>query len=191
MISSRSAGLTILTLLSVVGRADAACMTLDHETTPGPFETIYICRNTLMQPAYTIVRHYVGEDSFSIFNLDPMGANIVCTDYELAGRKLAECRKAGLRPIASNYKLKKAKLQTRLLSAMNRAQRDSLYQTRTLFAYPDTAEAIDLEQCFVHIAEDRSITLGYSRENYMALSTCLIRFEGYLKRNKKFLLSLY
>jgi hypothetical protein len=191
MISSRPAGLAILIVLSALRQADAACMTLDREVTPGPFETIYICRNTLTKPVYTIVRHYVGDDSFNMFNFDPMGANIVCTDYELAGRKLAECRKAGLRPIASNYKLKKAKLETRLLSAMNRAQRDSLYQTRTLFAYPDTAEAIDLEQCFVHIAEDRGITLGYSRENYMALSTCLIRFEGYLKRNKKFLLSLY
>jgi len=191
MIFSRLVGLVILTLLSVVGRADATCMTLDHKTTPGPFETVYICRNTLTEPTYTIVRHYVGEDSFSIFNFDPMGANIVCTDYEFSGRKLAECRKAGLRPVTSNYKLKKTNIAVRLLSAMDPAKRTSLYKTPTLFAYPDTAEAIDLEQCFLHIGKNRDITFGYSRGNYMALSTCLIRFEGYLKRNKRFLLSLY
>ena len=60
-----------------------------------------------------------------------------------------------------------------------------------LFAYPDTTEAIERAQCFVHIALNRDDTLGYSREKHMSLSNSLIRFEGSLKRNNKFLVSLY
>jgi len=53
---------------------------------------------------------------------------------------------------------------------MDPAQRVSLYKTPTLFAYPDTTEAIEREQCFVPIAESQNATLGYSQENYMSLS---------------------
>ena len=53
---------------------------------------------------------------------------------------------------------------------MDPAQRISLYKTPTLFAYPDTTEAIEREPCFVPIAESQSATLGYSRENCMSLS---------------------
>lgn len=75
-----------------------------------------------------------------------------------------------MRPLTSNDKLKKANITMRLLSAMDPAQRVSLYKTPTLFAYPDTTEAIEREQCFVPIAESQNATLGYSQENYMSLS---------------------
>lgn len=177
-------------LLCAPRPADAACMTLDRETTPGIFETIYICRNTLTKPVYTIVEHYVGEDSIRVFNFDPMGANIICTDYELGDVNTAACRKAGIRRIRPSYAFKKIVVETKRLSKMTSAERKELYAGSAAFSYPETPDAISLEQCFVHVAEDHLITLGYDDDNYMALSTCLIQLENFFKSDKKFLLEL-
>lgn len=165
-------------------------MTLDRETTPGSFETIYLCKNTLSKPAYTIFRHYVGDNSILVFNFDPFGANIVCTDYEIAGAKLAECRKAGIRRIKPSYAFEKKGVETKRLSRMTNAERKELYSGSAVFSYPKSSNDIESEQCFVHVAKDRLITLGYDDNNYMALSTCLIQLEVFFKSNKKFLLKL-
>lgn len=165
-------------------------MTLDRETTPGSFETIYLCKNTLSKPAYTIFRHYVGDNSILVFNFDPFGANIVCTDYELANAKMAECRKAGIRSIKPRYNFKKKGVETKRLSRMTDVERKELYSGSTVFSYPKSFDDIGSEQCFVHVAKGHLITLGYDDSNYMALSTCLIQLEIFFKSNKKFLLEL-
>ena len=165
-------------------------MTLDRETTPGSFETIYLCKNTLPKPAYTIFRHYVGDNSILVFNFDPFGANIVCTDYEIAGAKMAECRKAGIRRIKPNYASKKKGVETKRLSKITEAERKELFEGSTAFSYPKLFVDIESEQCFVHVAKGHLITLGYDDRNYMALSTCLIQLEMFFKSNKKVLLEL-
>jgi hypothetical protein len=171
-------------------KAEAECMTLDRETTPGSFETIYLCKNTISKPAYTIFQHYVGENSILVFNFDPFGANIVCTDYEFAGTKMAECRKAGIRRIKPNYAFKKKGVATKRLSKITEAERKELFEGSTAFSYPKSFNDIESEQCFVHVAKGYQITLGYDDSNYMALSTCLIQLEIFFKSNKKFLLKL-
>ncbi len=171
--------------------ASASCMTLNREKTPGPFETIYVCRNTPAKPVYTIVQHYVGDDAFRVFNFDPAGANIVCTDYEMGGRKMAECFTDEFSPISSRYESRRSSVEMHSLSLLKKRDREKIYRSKTIFAYPATTEEVDVEECFVHVDANRTIALGYSEKNYMALATCLIRFEEYLKTNKKFFLSLF
>ena len=170
--------------------ADAGCMTLDQETTPGTFETIYVCRNTLSEPVYTIVQHYAGDGSILVFNFDPTGANIVCTDYELANIKNAKCRKAGLRPIKPTFTFKKNIVKVERLLNFGDAERKALYTNSTVFSYPEAAEDIEFEKCFVHIAKNHLVTFGYDDKNYMALSTCLIQIEVFFKENKKIMLDI-
>jgi len=169
--------------------ANAGCITVDRQETPGLFETFYICKNTLQKPAYTIMHHYTDDEAILFFNFDPTGANIICTDYEVSGLKKAECRKAGTRPIKSTFKFKKNTVEMLNLSQLDDKQRESIY-LKKVFSYPDIVNQIEEDQCFVHVGDDYHVTLGYDEKNFMALSTCLINFETFFKKNKKFLMEL-
>ena len=190
MIFNRYFWFTIFFLLVPPQATEATCMTVDRDLNPGPFETFYFCNNTLAKPVYKIVRHYIGENFVEIFNFDPRGANIICNDYELDKLKMADCRKAGVRQIKKSYKSRNTIMETMRLSGPGKSSYKELYAVKGLFSYPRTPDEIPLEQCFVHMAEDHLITIGYDETNFMALSTCLIRFEGFLKSNKKLLLEL-
>ena len=47
-----------------------------------------------------------------------------------------------------------------------------------------------LQTSFINTPPDGKLDLDDLETNFMALSTCLIRFEGFLKSNKKLLLEL-
>ena len=198
-------GLVLSLLTSQV--AMAACMTVDRTTTPGTLETFYFCKNSLPKPAYSIVQHYSGENFIGIFNFDPRGANIVCNDYELDKAKMADCREAGIGQIKKKYKSRNAIVETLNISPSekpnlinsrrarikNEGNRDygKVYDNDGLYSYPDTVDEVPIEQCFVFISKKKVITIGYDKNNYMALSTCLIKLEEYFKSNKKLLLELW
>jgi hypothetical protein len=119
---------------------------------------------------------------------------------------MADCRKAGIRRIKKKYKSRNAIVETLNLSRSEKpsllkakrarfknAEKDDykkVYADDALFSYPDTVDEVPIEQCFVNISKEKLITIGYDKNNYMALSTCLIKLETYFKSNKKLLLEL-
>jgi hypothetical protein len=170
--------------------AKPACMQMQRDTTPGLSESFYFCKNSLARPMYSIVQHYSGENFAGIFNFDPRGANIICNEYEFDKFTESLCRKVGIREIKNKYEAGKTVIQTVNLSKSKEIDYKKIYERKSVFLYPETAEEIVVDNCFVHISTKQIITIGYDINDYMSLSTCLIKMEQNFQSNKKLFLKL-
>jgi len=165
-------------------------MQMQRESTPGVSESFYFCRNSLARPTYSIIQHYSGDNFVGIFNFNPRGANIICSNYDFDRFKESKCQKVGLGNIKKKYKLRKTVVQTINLSKSKKSKYENIYQKEAAFSYPESIDEVAIEKCFVHIGKDNMVTIGYDENDYMSLPICLLKMEMNFKSNKKLFLKL-
>ncbi len=166
----------------------ALCNSFTHDKNPGELEFSYLCENSYSKPRYKIVQHYFGENVIGVLNFAPFEKNIFCNEYEMGREERKSCRSYGLRPLKDHYDAKPNDTALYELTDTKDKVIDALYADDPLFAYPQKPAAVRVEGCFALIDDDKELHIGYTEDDFLPLTQCLINLELYITKNRKSIL---
>ena len=151
------------------------------------FELTRICASSIGRPFYRIVQHIYDEGASLMFAFAPRSRKLLCHQYELKNEFYENCTNYGVNFFPDSFKGKKFHVTMLELSELELEDIDKLYAGRNLFKYPDMAELVSVDNCFVVVGSDDKIHIGYFEESIIEMSQCLIEMETFISANKSVL----
>jgi hypothetical protein len=151
------------------------------------FELTRICASSIGQPFYRITQHIYDEGASLMFAFAPRSRKLLCHQYELKNEFYENCTNYGVNFFPDSFKGKKFRVTMLELSEVEPADIEKLYAGRHLFKYPEMAELVSVDNCFVVIGSDDKIQIGYAEESIIEMSQCLIEMETFISANKSVL----
>lgn len=146
------------------------------------FSYTYICENSLRTPPYLIVRQYVGELEFELFELGYRDLRLLCSRAVLDQVKtFGDCTRYGVRSLSQQYDNGAYTIKT---GGLDRDELEHLYEKPSLFRYPEFAPQVPETGCAILLTTDKTIYWRFAMGQPESLSECLLNFELHATQEK-------
>lgn len=146
------------------------------------FSYTFVCENSLASPPYLIVRQYVDDLEFELFELGFKDLRLLCSRARLDNGKLfGNCTRYGLRNLRASYDNGSYTIKT---GGINQDDLSRLYESRSLYRYPEFVEQVPETGCAIVVAENRTIYWRFAPDRPEGLSDCLLNFERHATNEK-------
>lgn len=142
----------------------------------------YVCQNSLKSPPYLIVRQYIDNIKFEIFEFDYLNFRLICSTIKLdSGKRYGGCDQYGVKSLQPQYKNGVYTIDVGLLSSKSIS---NLFSLDRIYRYPEFAEQVFDTGCVLVMATNKTIYWRYPENQPEKLVECLINFEVYATKNK-------
>jgi hypothetical protein len=161
--------------------AAALCRSYIADGTRQGLRYSYICENTYSNPAYLIVRQFIGVEEQWFFEFAPKDMGLLCSGGQFNGHVFKDCHAYASGPLPTAYdggiaKVRLYDLDDPLQSA---EALKHAYVSPGLFRYPDVPVSVGTEGCAISVASDKQLNIFYTASRPGDLSECLLQFEIY------------
>lgn len=170
-------------LLLLIFSGDAKSYCRDYvEQGKNKFNYTYVCQNSLPTPPYLIVRQYIDDIEFELFELGHSDIRLMCSTVKLGnGKYYGGCDHYGIRGLQSKY------INGQFTIDINRIESEPLkrlYEKKSEYRFPDLFQQVEETGCAIILGDNRMIYWRYQKNEPEKLSECLLNFELYATKKK-------
>ena len=142
----------------------------------------YVCQNSLLSPPYLIIRQYIDDFEFEMFEFAYRDFRLLCSHVKLDnGRKFGGCERYGVASLKQRYANGAYTIKIGDLSSV---AIDALYAKSAVFRYPELKQQVAQERCAVVVSREKTIHWRVLNEQFENLSECLLQFELFATKEK-------
>ena len=135
----------------------------------------YICENSLKSPPYLIVRQYIGELEFEMFELGYRDVRLLCSRAVLDnGKKFGECSRYGLRGFKQRYANGAYNIE---IGSLNQNEVAKLYEQGAVYRFPAFAQQVPDIGCAIVLDKSKTVHWRFPTKQPERMSECLLNFE--------------
>lgn len=171
----------LFVLVLFAGSVQAYCRDYIEDASQ-QFSYTYICKNSLKAPPYLIVRQYIDDVEFEMFELAYRDLRLLCSRVVLDnGKKYGDCSQYGVRGLKQRYDNGAYTIDT---GKLDQTELAGLYKKESLYRYPEFAEQATQTGCAIVLASNKMIYWRFPVGQPQNLSECLLNFELFATKEK-------
>ena len=142
----------------------------------------YVCENSLKSPPYLIVRQYIDDIAFEMFEFAYRDVRLMCSMVQLSnGKKYGGCEKYGIRNLQPRYDNGSYTIDVGVLNPLTI---NELFAIDSTYRYPEFVEqSVDIG-CAVVMGVDNIVYWRYRENELQKLAECLLNFEIHATKKK-------